>query len=152
MQLMKQLTFCVQFGLALQLVSSLQQLFATQFPQVEPSDGHIGWLPHTPPEQMPVQHCVPFEHIPPSGVQVMHCELPHSELTSSTQMPSQETLQQKGSNWQIVVTHGSHPDISAGPTVHRSWAHGPVTPQMPLLQVPLQHCPPTLHMPPSGVH
>jgi hypothetical protein len=135
-----------------------QMPFEQTFEQHSPPKLHLlpsgehGGLPQMPFEQTLEQHSPPKLHPKPSGVHVMHCGLPQTWLTSPTQMLSHELLQQKLSNWQIAVTHGSHPDISAGPTVHRSWAHGPVTPQTPLLQVPLQHCAPTLHMPPSGEH
>jgi len=60
-----------------------------QLPQVEPSDGHIGAFPHTPPEQVPLQHCPPAPHIPPSGV---HCGLPQMPFEQRPEQQSAPTL------------------------------------------------------------
>ena len=105
--------------------SSVQQLFATQLPHAEPSDGHIDAIPqmplvqtpvqhsklllHAPPSgvhcgaphipllQMPAQHSKSLVHDPPSGVHIPHCCELQTELTSLTQMPSHAVLQQKES-------------------------------------------------------
>jgi hypothetical protein len=54
-------------------------------------------------------------------------------------MPSHAVWQQKESFWQIARTHGSHPNWSGEPAVHRLWAHGPLPLQTPFVQEPPQH-------------
>ena len=42
--------------------------------------------------------------------------------------------------------------MSGSPVTHRPWAQEPLVPQIPFVQLPLQHCALLPHMPPSGVH
>lgn len=55
---------------------------------------------------------------------------PQTLPTSPTQTESQELLQQNESTWQIDVTHGSQPEVSAAPVTHLSWT------QLPLHDIP----------------
>lgn len=97
--------------------------------------------------QSPLQHSASVAHVEPFGVQP-----PHSAQNcpaSSTQMPSQKTWQQNGSNPQTVSAQALQAGLSESPSTHGEWLQI-AGPQKPPSQTPAQHPPAPMQGVPFG--